>query len=73
MLEKVKGFYEKHETAVWFVVGAATGYGIYKLGYSTAVRRIYTGLNMCCLAKPELGPTLDEAIETVRKNVGKLK
>lgn len=51
MLEKVKGFYEKHETAVWFVVGAATGYGLYRLGYNTAVRRGNVGLNMCFFGK----------------------
>ena len=73
MLEKVKGFYEKHETAVWFVVGAATGYGLYRLGYSTAVRRSDTGLNMCFLVKPELKPMLEEAVKTVEGSVGKVK
>lgn len=73
MLEKAKGFYEKHETAIWFVVGAATGYGLYKLGYNTAVRRGNIGLNMCCLAKPELKPMLEEAIKTVEGSVGKVK
>lgn len=73
MLEKVKGFYEKHETAVWFVVGAATGYGLYKLGYNTAVRRGNIGLNMCFLAKPELKSMLEETIKTVEGSVGKVK
>lgn len=73
MLEKVKGFYEKHETAVWFVIGAATGYGLYRLGYSTAVRRSNTGLNMCFLAKPELKPILEDAIKTVEGSIGKVK
>lgn len=73
MLEKVKGFYEKHETAVWFVVGAATGFGLYRLGYNAAVRRGNIGLNMCFLAKPELKPMLEETIKTVEESVGKLK
>lgn len=73
MLEKAKRFYEKHETAVWFVVGAATGYGLYTLGYNTAVRRGNIGLNMCFLAKPELKPMLEETIKTVEESVGKMK
>lgn len=73
MLEKVKGFYEKHETAVWFVVGATAGFGLYRLGYSTAVRRGNIGLNMCFLAKPELKPMLEETIKTVEGSVGKVK
>lgn len=73
MLEKVKGFYEKHETAIRFAVGVGAGLGLYKLGYNTAVRRSNTGLNMCFLAKPELKPMLEEAIKTVEGSVGKVK
>lgn len=73
MLEKMKEFCGKHDMVFLIAIGAGAGFGLYRLGYSTAVRRGNVGLNACFLAKPELKPVLEEAIKTVEKSVGKLK
>lgn len=73
MLEKVKEFCGKHDMVFLIAIGAGAGFGLYKLGYNTAVRRSDIGLSACFLAKPELKPMLEDAIKTVEGSIGKVK
>ena len=71
--EKIKDFYEDHKAEIWTVggavIGAASVFGAYTLGYKRAVMYGDRGLSMCFLAKPELKPMLEEALQKAQETI----
>lgn len=71
--EKLKAFCKEHSDwliTIGCVAGAAT-YGVimYASGFKAARKMDVASLTMCTLAKPELGPMLDEALTKIQETM----
>ena len=72
-LEKLKEFCKEHSDwlmTLGCVAGVVTYGGImYVSGFKAARKMDVASLTMCTLAKPELGPMLDEALTKVQETM----
>lgn len=72
-LEKLKAFCKEHSDwliTIGCVAGVVTYGGImYVSGFKAARKMDVASLTMCTLAKPELGPMLDEALTKVQETM----
>ena len=72
-LEKVKEFCKEHKGDLVYLgfFGGTVLYGMsmYIYGFRAARKRDVASLSVCCIAKPELKPMLEEALTKVQETI----